>query len=56
MINVPLSHDLLDQLDAQCSEFGLSRTEAIEEAVKLWLALREGRRWVARSGGTPQAA
>ena len=56
MINVTLTGDLLDQLDAQCAEFALSRTEAIEEAVKLWLALREGRRWVARSGGTPQVA
>ncbi len=56
MINVTLTRDLLDQLDAQCAEFGLSQMEAIEEAVKLWLALREGRRWVARCGAASQVA
>ncbi len=56
MINVTLTRDLLDQLDAQCAEFGLSQMEAIEEAVKLWLALREGRRWVARCSAASQVA
>ncbi len=56
MINVTLTRDLLDQLDAQCAEFGLSQTEAIEEAVKLWLAQSDGRRWIARCAEESQVA
>ncbi len=32
MMNVTLPPDLLEELDAQCAEFGLSRTEAIQDA------------------------
>lgn len=56
MTNVTLSRDLIDQLEAQCAEFGLTQMEAIEEAVKLWLAMREGRRWIARCNAGSQAA
>jgi metal-responsive CopG/Arc/MetJ family transcriptional regulator len=47
MNQVTLDGALLDQLDEECSEFQLSRTEAVEQAVRLWLDLHKGRRWVA---------
>jgi metal-responsive CopG/Arc/MetJ family transcriptional regulator len=50
MNQVTLDRELLDQLDAECTEFQLSRAEAVEQAVRLWLDLHKGRQWVAQSG------
>ena len=56
MITVDLPQELFDQLDAQCAEFELSRDQAIEQAVKMWLAQCDGRRWIARRDARPQVA
>ncbi len=56
MNQVTLGRELPDQLDAECTEFQLSRTEAVEQAVRLWLDLHKGRQWVVQSGAPSETA